>query len=123
MAFRFPGSDQEAYRQYHSDGRDLATPTELARWGQAAFTHPRKNHPGTTQTFAAASLGDVSDVDAEFFCFSPRGAAHIAHRQRILLKLAREQRWRTPAFGRTLRTAALGGSFEAKDVPATRLPH
>jgi acyl transferase domain-containing protein/NADPH:quinone reductase-like Zn-dependent oxidoreductase/acyl carrier protein/enoyl-[acyl-carrier-protein] reductase (NADH) len=71
-------------------GKDLVTEVPPDRWGQDTFLHPRKTHPGTSYTFAAGTIGDISGFDAEFFGISPREAAQMDPQQRILLELTWE---------------------------------
>ena len=90
MSFRFPGTNAEQYWPDLLGGRDLVTSVESARWAQETFRHPGKNHPGTSYTFAAGSIGDVSTFDAGFFGISPREAAQMDPQQRLLLEMSWE---------------------------------
>lgn len=90
ISFRFPGSENGNFWQNLLDGCDLVTQVDATRWCQAPFLHPHKKHPGTTETFSAGSIGDVSGFDADFFSISPREAAQMDPQQRILLELAWE---------------------------------
>ena len=90
-AFRFPGaSRRDALWETLVDGRDLVTSVEPSRWAQEALLHPLKSEPGTSYTFAAGSLGDITGFDAAFFGISPREAAQMDPQQRVLLELAWE---------------------------------
>ncbi|GAB2721285.1 type I polyketide synthase [Halomonas garicola] len=89
-AYRFPGTASETFWQGLQDGKDLVTKVAPDRWSQEAFWHPDRRHPGTSVSFAAGSLGDVSGFDADFFGISPREAAHMDPQQRIMLELAWE---------------------------------
>ncbi|WNK21187.1 polyketide synthase [Halomonas piscis] len=89
-AYRFPGSASATFWQALQDGKDLVTRVAPERWSQEAFWHPDRRHPGTSVSFAAGSLGDVSGFDAAFFGISPREAAHMDPQQRIMLELAWE---------------------------------
>jgi len=89
-AFRFPGSTSSNYWQNLLEGRDLVTQVEEGRWSQEAFGHPDKANPGTSYTFAAGSIGDISGFDAGFFGISPREAGLMDPQQRLLLELAWE---------------------------------
>ena len=60
------------------------------RWSQEVFLHPNKKHPGTSYTFAAGSIGDISMFDAAFFGISPREAAQMDPQQRLLLEMSWE---------------------------------
>jgi acyl transferase domain-containing protein/NADPH:quinone reductase-like Zn-dependent oxidoreductase/NAD(P)-dependent dehydrogenase (short-subunit alcohol dehydrogenase family)/acyl carrier protein len=72
------------------DGRNFITHVESSRWVQEEFLHPDKANGGTSYTFAAGSLGDVSTFDAGFFNISPREAAIMDPQQRLLLELSWE---------------------------------
>lgn len=89
-AFRLPGSTREEYWSNLLLGKNLVTEVEESRWAKEPFLHPDKGHPGTTYTFAAGSIGDVSLFDAGFFGISPREAAVMDPQQRIMLELAWE---------------------------------
>jgi acyl transferase domain-containing protein/NADPH:quinone reductase-like Zn-dependent oxidoreductase/acyl carrier protein len=90
FSFRLPGSSRDRFWPDLLSGRNLVTQTDSERWDQNAFWHPRKSHPGTSYTFAAGSIGDVSAFDADFFGISPREAAQIDPQQRVLLELSWE---------------------------------
>ena len=90
FSFRFPGTNTSQYWQDLLDGRDLVTGVDPERWAQDTFRHPNKNHPGTSYTFAAGSIGDVSTFDAGFFGISPREAALMDPQQRLLLEMSWE---------------------------------
>ncbi|MGP9665154.1 SDR family NAD(P)-dependent oxidoreductase [Halomonas sp. AOP22-C1-8] len=89
-AHRFPGTTPETFWQDLQAEKDLVTQVASDRWSHEAFLHPDKRHPGTSVTFAAGSLGDISGFDAEFFGISPREAANMDPQQRMLLELAWE---------------------------------
>ena len=89
-AHRFPGTTPETFWQDLQAEKDLVTEVAADRWSHEAFQHPDKRHPGTSVTFAAGSLGDISGFDAEFFGISPREAANMDPQQRMLLELAWE---------------------------------
>lgn len=89
-SFRLPSTDKEHLWQDLLHGRNLITEVEHQRWSMEAFLHPDKNHPGTSYTFKAGSVGDVSLFDASFFGISPREAALMDPQQRLLLELAWE---------------------------------
>lgn len=90
FSFRFPGTNFSQYWQDLLDGRDLVTEVDSERWARDTFLHPNKNHPGTSYTFAAGSLGDISTFDAGFFGISPREAALMDPQQRLLLEMSWE---------------------------------
>lgn len=89
-AFRFPGGANEKFWDQLVEGADLVTSVEPSRWAQQPFLHPDRSHPGTTYTFAAGSIGDISQFDASFFGISPREAALMDPQQRLLLELTHE---------------------------------
>jgi phthiocerol/phenolphthiocerol synthesis type-I polyketide synthase C len=90
MSYRFPGTDASRYWTDLLNGQDLVTTVEPGRWAQETFRHPNKNHPGTSYTFAAGSIGDVSTFDAAFFGISPREAGQMDPQQRLLLEMSWE---------------------------------
>ena len=89
-AFRFPGSTTQDYWPGLLEGRDLVTEVDASRWEKAPFLHPSKSHPGTSYSFAAGSIGDISKFDATFFGISPREAALMDPQQRLLLEMSWE---------------------------------
>ncbi len=90
MSFRFPGTDAGKYWSDLLDGQNLVSSVESSRWAQETFRHPNKNHPGTSYTFSAGSIGDISGFDAGFFGISPREAAQMDPQQRLLLEMSWE---------------------------------
>ncbi|MBU2812182.1 acyltransferase domain-containing protein [Acidithiobacillus thiooxidans] len=82
--------DKGSFWQHLLTGDDLITQVAEDRWAQACLQHPQRSHPGTSVTFAAGSLGDVSGFDAGFFRISPREAAAIDPQQRLLLEMSWE---------------------------------
>ncbi len=90
FSFRFPGTHPSRYWQDLLDGRDMVTEVAPERWSQDMFLHPDKQHPGTSYTFAAGSIGDISTFDADFFGISPREAAQMDPQQRLLLEMSWE---------------------------------
>jgi acyl transferase domain-containing protein/NADPH:quinone reductase-like Zn-dependent oxidoreductase/acyl carrier protein len=89
-AFRLPDTSRERFWPDLLEGRNLVTSVPPDRWGLDAFTHPLKDHPGTSYTFQAGSIGDVSLFDAGFFGISPREAALMDPQQRLVLELGWE---------------------------------
>ena len=89
-SLRFPGTDTQNFWADLLAKKDLVTEVDPSRWSKDVFLHPDKRHPGTSYTFAAGTLGDVSGFDAAFFGISPREAVLIDPQQRILLELAWE---------------------------------
>ncbi|WP_245391875.1 type I polyketide synthase [Salinicola aestuarinus] len=90
-AHRFPSAPtSQRFWQALKTGEDLVTSVAEDRWGHDAFGHPDKQHPGTSYTFAAGSLGDISGFDAAFFGISPREAAQMDPQQRLMLEMTWE---------------------------------
>ena len=89
-SFRMPGTSTSQYWQDLLDRRNLVTEVDSRRWAQDTFLHPRRSHPGTSYTFAAGSLGDITTFDAAFFGISPREAALMDPQQRLLLEMSWE---------------------------------
>ncbi len=89
-SLRLPGCDTDTLWQALLDKRDLVTEVEDSRWSKDAWLHPDKKHPGSSYTFAAGSLGDVSGFDAAFFGLSPREVSHMDPQQRLLLEMSWE---------------------------------
>ncbi|ALM53729.1 type I polyketide synthase [Halomonas huangheensis] len=89
-AHRLPEIDGETFWESLSNGSDLVTEVAPDRWDHDLYRHPDRQHPGTSVTFAAGSLGDISGFDASFFGISPREAMHMDPQQRLLLELAWE---------------------------------
>ncbi len=90
FSFRFPNTSTPQYWPDLLAGKDLVTTVEPGRWATETYLHPNKNHPGTSYTFAAGSIGDISGFDAGFFGISPREAALMDPQQRLLLELSWE---------------------------------
>lgn len=89
-SFRLPNTDSTRFWTDLLEGRNLVSQVDPQRWAIDTFSHPDKTHPGTSYTFTAGSLGDVSLFDAGFFGISPREAANMDPQQRLLLELAWE---------------------------------
>lgn len=90
FSFRLPGSTRDRFWPDLLSGRNFVTQVASDRWSAESFWHPAKSHPGTSYTFAAGSIGDVSAFDADFFGISPREAAQMDPQQRLLLELGWE---------------------------------
>jgi phthiocerol/phenolphthiocerol synthesis type-I polyketide synthase C len=108
FSFRFPCTNISQYWQDLLDGRNLVTKVDPDRWAQESFLHPNKNHPGTSYTFAAGSIGDVSTFDAGFFGISPREAALMDPQQRFLLEMSWEALENSGVKPSTLRGSQCG---------------
>ncbi|MFZ2724876.1 MAG: type I polyketide synthase, partial [Methylococcaceae bacterium] len=89
-SFRFPGTNIHTLWTDLIQQKDCITQVDAARWSKDAFLHPDKRHAGTSYSFAAGSLGDISGFDAGFFGISPREAAIMDPQQRLLLEMAWE---------------------------------
>jgi phthiocerol/phenolphthiocerol synthesis type-I polyketide synthase C len=89
-ASRLPQSAPGTFWEDLCAGRNLLDRVAADRWAQSSFLHPDRAHPGSSVTFAAGSLGDVSGFDAGFFGISPREAQHIDPQQRLLLEMSWE---------------------------------
>jgi acyl transferase domain-containing protein len=90
-SLRLPGCDNadELWRAL-LDKRDLVTEVADNRWSKEAWQHPDQKHPGSSCTFKAGSLGDISAFDAAFFGLSPREVNHMDPQQRLLLEMSWE---------------------------------
>ena len=89
-AYRMPGVGGQGFWEALLAGQNLVSTVDPSRWAQESLLHPRKNEPGTTYTFAAGSIGDVSGFDAAFFGISPREAEQMDPQQRLLLEMSWE---------------------------------
>lgn len=89
-SLRIPGTSANSFWQDLLENRDLVTEVDSDRWGKDSFLHPDKRHLGSSYTFAAGSLGDVSGFDAAFFGLSPREVTHMDPQQRMLLEMSWE---------------------------------
>ncbi|MGY6216362.1 type I polyketide synthase [Methylolobus aquaticus] len=107
-AFRLPGASPDRLWQSLCDGSNLVSTVDDGRWAKDHYLHPNRNEPGSTYTFAAGSVGDVTGFDAGFFGISPREAGQMDPQQRLLLELA----WETMEHA-GIRPSALQGSHSA----------
>ena len=89
-AFRLPSTNSETLWEDLMNQKDLITEVDPSRWNHNRFLHPDKKHPGTSYTFSAGSIGDVSGFDAQFFGISNREAAIMDPQQRLLLEMTWE---------------------------------
>ena len=87
---RFPGTNSNNLWNDLLEKKDLITEVDSSRWDKETFLHPNIKHPGTSYTFAAGSIGDISLFDADFFGISPREAVCMDPQQRLLLEMAWE---------------------------------
>lgn len=90
MSYRLPGSGGGDFWLDLIQGKNAVTSVREDRWTTDAFHHPDRANPGTSYTFRAGSIGDISLFDAGFFGISPREAAQMDPQQRLLLELGWE---------------------------------
>ncbi len=90
FSYRLPNTTNNDFWQALLEGRDLITEVNADRWSKDIFQHPNKNNPGTSYTFSAGTIGDISSFDAEFFGISPREAAVMDPQQLLLLEMSWE---------------------------------
>ena len=92
MACRLPGKihSPEDYWDVLTEGKDVVTEINSERWATDFYSHPNKNEPGKTYTFAAGVLDNIDGFDAGFFGISPREADQMDPQQRLLLELSWE---------------------------------
>ncbi len=92
MACRLPGNIKSPEDYWHvlSEGKDVVTEVSSDRWGTDFYSHPDKNEPGKSYTFAAGVLDNIDLFDPAFFGISPREADQMDPQQRLLLELAWE---------------------------------
>ncbi|SEG55206.1 type I polyketide synthase [Marinobacterium lutimaris] len=108
-SLRLPSCDNtESLWEALLEKRDLVTEVHESRWSKDAWKHPDKKHPGSSYTFAAGSLGDVSGFDAAFFGLSPREVTHMDPQQRLLLEMSWEAMERACIAPSTLRGSNTG---------------
>lgn len=89
-SFRLPQTSTETFWQDLIDRKDLITEVDPDRWSFDSFLHPDKQHPGTSYTFKAGTLGNIAGFDAEFFGISPREVSVMDPQQRHLLEMTSE---------------------------------
>ncbi len=115
-SYRLPNPTDESLWECLLAGRDLVTKVPESRWSQDFFFHPDSKHPGTSYSFAAGTIGDISRFDAAFFGISPREAASMDPQQRIMLELtweAMENAGLPPGTLRGSRTHVILGASSA----------
>lgn len=89
-SFRLPQTTTDTFWQDLVDKKDFITEVEADRWAFDTLLHPDKNHPGSSYTFKAGSLGNIAGFDADFFGISPREAAVMDPQQRFLMEMTSE---------------------------------
>ncbi|MGH2352664.1 MAG: type I polyketide synthase, partial [Chloroflexota bacterium] len=89
---RFPGgaNTPAAYWDLLRRGVDAVTEIPADRWDSSALYDPDPNAAGKVATRFGAFLADVDRFDAAFFHLSPREAASMDPRQRLLLQICWE---------------------------------
>ncbi len=107
-AYRLPQCQGNRFWTHLLEGQDLITQVAAERWAQPVLQHPERKHPGTSVTFAAGSLGDVSGFDAGFFHIPPRKATAMDPQQRLLLEMSWEAFAHAGTPPRTLRGSRCG---------------
>ena len=95
MAHRLPGPNgisPSSFELWQAllTGQDLVGEVDGRRWSHGPYLSTRRTEPGSTVTFAAGSVGDVSLFDSSFFGISPREAAEMDPQQRLLLEMTWE---------------------------------
>ena len=70
-SFRLPKTSRETFWDDLVESKSMISEIPEDRWSFENHLHPDKSHPGTSYTFKAATLGDVSGFDAEFFWHFP----------------------------------------------------
>ena len=91
---RLPGAENlAAFWALLDQGIDAVTEVPDDRFTKSQYLHPKSasggTEPGTTYTFAAGTIGDVSQFDPPAFNLSPREAQEMDPQQRILLEVTR----------------------------------
>ena len=89
---RLPGAENlAAFWALLDQGIDAVTTVPADRFAQARYLRPKtangQTEPGTSYTFAAGTIGDVSQFDPASFNLTPREAQEMDPQQRILLEV------------------------------------
>ncbi|WP_214324784.1 non-ribosomal peptide synthetase/type I polyketide synthase [Nonomuraea sediminis] len=89
MACRLPGADSpDEFWKLLAEGRDAIREVPGERWDVDEYYDPSPDAPGKMHVRRAAFIDDVDCFDAEFFHISPREAACMDPRHRLLLETA-----------------------------------
>ena len=64
-SFRLPQTSRDNFWNDLVEGKNMISEIPADRWSFENHLHPDKKHPGTSYTFKAATLGDVSGFDAD----------------------------------------------------------
>lgn len=90
MGARFPGAQHlDTYWSLLKDGKD-AVSDGGERWDMSKIYDPDRTKPGRIVTRKGGFLKDLDKMDADFFDVTPREAAQMDPRQRLMLELAWE---------------------------------
>lgn len=91
MECRFPGAkNRDEYWQLLHDGVDAVTEVPEDRWDVDAFYDPDPAAPGKMNTRHGGFVENLEAFDAYFFGMSPRQAAPLDPRQRLMLEVTWE---------------------------------
>lgn len=90
MSCRLPGADSiEEFWNLLKEGKSgISDASE--RWNMGTFYNPDPAHPGTVCSKRGGFIKNIDKFDAKFFKISPREAAQLDPRQRIMLELSWE---------------------------------
>ncbi|HSG40296.1 MAG TPA: beta-ketoacyl synthase N-terminal-like domain-containing protein, partial [Thermoanaerobaculia bacterium] len=109
MGCRFPGAPGlEAFWNLLATGADAVGEVPADRWDAAAFWSPDPAAPGKMVSRQGGFLPGLDLFDAEFFGITPREAAHLDPRQRLLLESTWEALEDAGIAPRTLRGSRTG---------------
>lgn len=90
MSCRFPGADSiEEFWDLMKEGKSGISDVS-ERWDLSTFYNPDLSCPGTICSKKGGFIKNVETFDAKFFRMSPREAAQLDPRQRIMLELSWE---------------------------------
>ncbi len=88
---RFPGArNLDAYWHLLCQGTDAIQDVPLERWDTARWYHPDPSVAGKITARYGGFLPDLEQFDAPFFSITPREAAHLDPRQRLVLETSWE---------------------------------
>lgn len=91
LGCRFPGADgPEAYFDLLIRGEDPVGPVPVTRWDAQSYFSPDISAPAKMVSQRGGFLSGLDHFDAAFFRISPREAAHLDPRQRLMLEIAWE---------------------------------
>ena len=92
MGCRFPGGadNPEAFWRLLRDGRDAISEVPANRWDINAYYDPNPDAPGKMYTRYGGFIGAVDVFDGSFFSITPREAASLDPKQRVLLEVCWE---------------------------------